>query len=190
MNQQLTTLRAQGQSALWDLEAVLKALPTAIALLADSQPGYPSGGEGGSSPGSHSDRTGNLACSPPDFARRDHDDLVRLMRRIRDDAKDAAMICARWKPPSAQWRDDLATEAGAAYVDTWCKSHLRVKSMEPRRSEGGNLCRWCQDVARDIGAGMPPEWLVDKRSRGVRITSADLDRARSEAKASRKKRRR
>jgi hypothetical protein len=165
-------------------------LPVAWQMLQECQPGYPTGGDGGGSgKGGVSDRTGNLATTErPDVARRDLEDLDHLLQRLAVVVCDAADIVRRWQPPSSQWRAALSTEAASGYVETWCRSHLRVQSMEPRRSEGGDLCRWCQDVARDVGADMPPEWIVEKRARGGRITAADIDRARSETKRRRKRR--
>jgi hypothetical protein len=179
-------------SAAAELLAILqRQLPVAWQLLGECQPGYPSGGDGGpSSLGDHSDRTGNLATtSHNDVARRDLDDLDRLLVRITEDVVATADIVRRWQPPTRKWREALATEAAASYRDTDCRSCLRVGVLTPRRHEGGSLCRRCQDYAREVGADMPPVWLVDKAATGRRITTADLDRAKAETKQRRKRRR-
>lgn len=176
------------------LVRLTQSIGGALDALDDSQPGFPSGGEGGpSSLGDHSDRTGDLAARTldgfPDQARADLDHLDMLCRRICDDIAKASDIARRWSPPTELWRDALATEAASHLTDAdaWCRSCLRVGSIQPRRSGGtGDLCRWCQDMTREIG-GMPPEWLVEKRRQGGRITTIDVGRARQERKASKGK---
>ena len=169
-----------------ELTRLCRDITRAIDTLDECQPGYPSGGtDGPGGLGSHSDRTGDLAARTldghPDQARRDRDDLDHLTRRIAGDVRDASDIARRWLPPSTKWRDALATEAATSTHadDAWCTSCLRVGSLTPRRSGGGTLCRWCQDVGREVG-GELPIWLVEKRRQGGRVTQADIDRARQE----------
>lgn len=167
---------------------IAKRLPVAWQMLQECQPGYPSGGDGGRSSGSVSDRTGNLATTDQvDVARRDLDDLDRLLQRLAVVVVDVADIVSRWQPPSRLWREALSTEASAGFTSNDCRSCLRVGVLTPRRHEGGDLCRRCQDYARDIGTEMPPEWLVDKAATGRRITTADLDRAKAETKRRRRR---
>jgi hypothetical protein len=160
----------------------------AIALLVDSQPGYPSGDGGPRGKGAVSDRTGSLAVAPPDAARSDLDWLCRLLDRACADLADAARIAHRWQPPSPRWREVLATEAAADLGnDGACTSHLRVQKVVPPRTAGSQLCRWCEDMKRDLG-GMPPTWLVDRHDQGRRLSTLDVAKARREVRTRGKRR--
>lgn len=154
-------------------------LSVAVALrqLADAQPGYPSGGDGTRSGGTVSDRTGNLACggAAADPARRARDAVADLAHRIAADMADLHRIVQAWRPPTEKWRHHLATETDHV-PDLGCVSCRRIGTYEPRRSEGGELCRWCQDIARHLGKRLPPLELVERHAQGKRITDADLRR--------------
>lgn len=154
-------------------------LSIAIALrqLADAQPGYPTGGDGTRTSGTISDRTGHLATggAAHDPARRARDNLADLAHRIADDMNDLHRIVQAWRPPTHKWRHHLATETDHV-PDLGCVSCRRTGTYEPRRSEGGDLCRWCQDIARLLGKRLPPIELVERHHQGKRITDADLRR--------------
>ena len=177
------------------LEQLTQEIAAAITTLDECQPGYPTGGnDGPTSQGGHSDRTGDLAARTldgyPDQARRDRDDLDHLTSRIANDIRDAHNIARRWTPPTALWRDALATEAATQphTDDNWCSSCIRVGSLTPRRDAGGSLCRWCQDMTREVG-GEPPTWLVEKRRQGGRINSMDTAKAKRDIRTAKKTKR-
>jgi len=174
--------RAQLAASASLLRLVAERLPTAWQLLQECQPGYPSGGDGANGKGSVSDRTGNLATTErPDLARRDLDDLDRLLQRLAVVVVDVSDIVRRWQPPSAQWRDALSTEAASSFRDDDCRSCLRVGVHSPRRAEGGDLCRWCADWKRALGrAGDLPVWFVELHAQGKRVTDAHVMRAKAE----------
>ena len=167
---------------------VIGALSVAWQLLHDAQPGYPSGGDDVRSSSGISDRTGRLATAEvADFARRDLDDLDRLLSRIADDVVFVADIVRRWQPPSAKWREALSTEAAKNFVAKECRSCLRVGHHSyDLRSPGSLLCRWCEDWKRELGRkGDLPLWFVQIHANGRRPNSKEVQRARAEMKAKR-----
>ena len=161
----------------------------------------PSVGDG---PGGNSisDRTGNAATSHPDRdpARRDSDTLDRLLasceRRARSGkptdhiAHAINILVQRWQPLNAKMAEGLRSQ-GNESGDGWCQSHWRVGSAERPRTEGSQLCRWCEDVKRELTVrcgfevGLPPRSIVDMRARGMRITERDIDRAVNELRSAR-----
>lgn len=161
-------------------------LAKAVDMLADSQPGYPSAGDGMSSGGGHSDPTATLALAP-DQARTDQDRLNMLVARIARDVKELDNVVRCWQPPGAKWREVLETDAASRLNDdgSWCETHRRANNLERTRRDGGRQCRWCEDVTRDLGFD-PPLWLVEKRIQGRKITNQDLARAKREHKTKRK----
>jgi hypothetical protein len=176
------------------LTATLPKLRGTFDVLHEHQPGYPTGGNGGSSKGDHSDRTGDTARrnidKGPDRAARDLDDLDRICARIARDVTELASIIRRNpRRPNPEWSKALRTEAAATLNDTtnWCAAHLAVGSMEPTRRPDGRLCRWCEDLARELKMPEPPAELVDKRARGQRITNRDIADVLKARKAKRKK---
>lgn len=184
----LSKHRAQLAASVALLGSIADRLPVAWQLLQDAQPGYPAGGGGGSGgKGTVSDRTGNLATTErPDVARRDLDDLDRLLQRLAVVVVDCADIVRRWQPPSAAWREALSTEAAASFRDTDCRSCLRAGVHSPRREEGGDLCRWCADWKRELGrAGDLPVWFVELHAQGRRITEVHVARAKQEMRSKR-----
>ncbi len=194
MTHPLAHHRARLADAANRLAVITAALPTAWRNLADAQPGYPTGSDGPGA-GGVTDRTGNLAAANLDdgydFARSDLDTLDTLLAQLWTAADDADRIVRRWLPPTDQWRKALATEAAARLTSEWnhCTAHTQVGSIEPARRADGRLCRWCEDLARELGVTDPPLHLVERRARGMKITTADLDAIKRERKRRRKTKR-
>lgn len=172
------------------LTELIQHIGLAIDTLDECQPGYPTGGnDGPSGRGGHSDRTGDLATrTHPDIARQARDALDHLTNRITNDIRDLDALTRRWTPPSSKWRDALATEAATTHEDTWCTSCIRVGSLTPTRTPGSRLCRWCEDMTREL-TNTPPEWLVEKRRQGGRINSIDIAKAKRDARTTKKAKR-
>lgn len=162
------------------LDSLIVKLRSSWANLEANQPGYPNSGEGRMTSAYHSDPAGDLATATldgnPDEARRARDHLDQLLVRIARDITDAHRIVCQWQPPNDAIRKHLTAEAAAHESDTWCTSCSRVGSLSPRRHNGGQLCRWCEDTARALNAQQPPVSLVEKHAQGRRITQADLER--------------
>ena len=178
------------------LVASLPKLCGTFNVLEQAQPGYPSGGDNGRSvKGDHSDRTGDMASRRLDDGvepcTRDLNELDAACARIAKDVTLVADIIRRWPArPNPDWAKALRDEAAASLntsTDRWCASHLAVGSMEPTRTGGSRLCRWCEDLARTLKVSEPPAELVEKLARGQRITTGDVDKARKALKAKRKK---
>lgn len=167
------------------LTALLPKLVDTFGNLADAQPGYPTGTDGGPA-GGRSDRTATLAIAPTDPAARDLDTAHHLAARIATDIVALADIVSRWRTPTSTWRDALATEAAHTHTDDACRSCLRVGVHTPRRPEGGDLCRWCSDTRRALDrTGDIPAWLLERHHQGRRITTRDIEHARAQMRPKR-----
>lgn len=192
MSKPITPGRAHVLAKAFELRVarMVKHSAPAVRSLHDNQPGFPQSGYEGSGSaaraGGHSDPTGDLAFAP-DPARDVLEEVSALFATIDHATIRLDHLLHNWAGPSPKWRDALATEAASKLDDhgNWCVTHQQVASLERTRRDGGRLCRWCEDVARDIG-GDPPSWLVDKRTRGAKITTQDIARAKRERKAKRK----
>lgn len=163
----------------------------AIRALHDAQPGIRSTGDGPSGRGGHSDPTGDMATTGhPDPARAVLDEVTALFATLDTASARLDHLLRNWAGPSQKWRKALAIEAAAELNDehNWCRSHGRAGVMEPAEYANGAQCRWCKDYSRDLGAD-PPVWMIEKHDRGKRITTADMTRAKREAKSKRKRKR-
>lgn len=163
----------------------------AIRALHDAQPGIRSTGDGPSGRGGHSDPTGDMATTGhPDPARAVLDEVTALFATLDTASARLDHLLRNWAGPSQKWRKALAIEATAELNDehNWCRSHGRAGVMEPAEYANGAQCRWCKDYSRDLGAD-PPVWMIEKHDRGKRITTADMTRAKREAKSKRKRKR-
>lgn len=163
----------------------------AISALHDAQPGIRSTGDGPSGRGGHSDPTGDMATTGhPDPARAVLEEVTALFATLDTASARLDHLLRNWAGPSQKWRKALATEAAAELNDehNWCRSHGRAGVMEPAEYANGAQCRWCKDYSRDLGAD-PPVWMIEKHDRGKRITTADMTRAKREAKSKRKRKR-
>ena len=160
---------------------IQQQLVACLKLLADLQPGYPSGTTGPGQRNAVSDPVGELATgrAATDPARKALDELGSDLHKAEQLMAHAMRIVNAWQPPTGRWRGNLADKAAnelANSNDPWCKSCLRVGVLTPPRTTGGNLCRWCQDMARATNLELPPKALVEKHAQGRRITDRDVRR--------------
>lgn len=119
----------------------------------------------------HHDPAGDAAVSGDQAA----GDLRRLRKLLEMHCRvihEATVIAQRY-PAQATQRADIPATPG----EDWCRSCWRDgKYHEPvtRRANGTpyyrGLCRWCGQLARDLGTTLPPLELVERRHRGERIT--------------------
>lgn len=179
--------RAHSQAQAWSplLKRIQRNIAAAVRSIHDNQPGYPSQSDSRGGKGGHSDPTSNLAFAD-DPAREAGEEVTALVGRITTDLQRLEKLASNWSGPSDRYREVLATDAAAKLDDegSWCQAHQRAGSLERTRRDNGRLCRWCEDVRRDIG-GDPPVWLVEKRAQGRKITEADVARAKRERKGKR-----
>jgi hypothetical protein len=134
--------------------------------------GHPTGTGSGS--GGTGDRTGTLAARHATHGD-PHGDLRRDLERTISRLADLVDRLA----PTNRAAAHLATQADDTCPTDCCESCFRDGGHRtPKRNDGGRLCRWCQDIARTIGADQPPLALVEKHHRGRRITERDINIAR------------
>lgn len=164
---------------------VVKHAGKAVAALHDNQPGFPSGGDGPRGSG-HSDPTAALALSD-DQARNVLEEVTHLFRELDRVTDRLAVVVPSWANANEKWQESLRTEAASKLNDdhNWCQAHQRAGLLEPARTKGSRLCRWCDDHARELKAD-PPVWMIEKRHNGRAITTIDMAKAKREAKAKRK----
>ena len=161
----------------------------ALACLHDNQPGFPSGGDGPRGSG-HSDPTAALALSD-DQARNVLEEVTHLFRELDRVTDRLAVVVPSWANANEKWQEALRTEAASKLNDdhNWCQAHQAAGLLEHARSPGARLCRRCEADKAEIGAD-PPVWIIEKRHNGRYITTIDMARAKREAKAARKRRKR
>ena len=132
---------------------------------------------------SHSDPAGNAAVSGDRAAAdlRDVRRLVELHCRIVDQLH---AVASRY-PAHPEPRTDIEATPG----EDWCRSCWRDgKYHEPigQRANGQpyyrGLCRWCGQLAKTIGAALPPLDLVERKHRGERITDGMVEAAKTDTK--------
>jgi len=125
-----------------------------------------------------SDPTGS-AASGFDVADRDRKELLARIDRACQLLEEAVQIAARY-PVHPTQLEDVTPSPG----EEWCRSCWKDdKYCEPITMKKGTntpyhrgLCKWCGDRAKELG-GDPPTWMVTKRHRGERVSSADMERA-------------
>lgn len=168
---------------------VVKHAGKAVAALHDNQPGFPSGGDGPRGSG-HSDPTAALALSD-DQARNVLEEVTHLFRELDRVTDRLAVVVPSWANANEKWQESLRTEAASKLNDdhNWCQAHQAAGLLEHARSPGARLCRRCEADKAEIGAD-PPVWIIEKRHNGRYITTIDMARAKREAKAARKRRKR
>ncbi len=142
-------------------------VPRAIANSSTWLDGYPSGG---GSTNSRGDRTSTVAERHLDLG--DHHgaqrrELERAILRVAD-------LVDRLAPTLAT-ADHLATKTSDTPPSGSCESCWRdAGHRSPTRDPGGRLCRWCADMARHLNADTPPLVLVQRHTRGQRVTDRDI----------------
>lgn len=171
---------------LW--RAVQPRVDRAIRNAADGRDGYPTGSTGGSS--GSSDRTGTLAlrhvhgggcrqcddegcehCPPP----KPHDPNGGLHRELERTIAKLANLVDALAPNNAATEHLRASTPESERRPDECESCWRDGGYRAKtRREGGRLCRWCEDVARDLNVDVPPLMLVELRHQGKRITDRDV----------------
>lgn len=76
--------------------------------------------------------------------------------------------------PSNRAEDHLRTHASDECPTGCCQSCWRTGTRTPAKTTGGRMCRWCYDTARALDMDEPPRMLVDRHTRGLRITDRDV----------------
>ncbi len=166
--------------AMTDLEATRRLLGAAVARLDDSEPGYPSGGDGGGS----GDSDGPLRSTVivRDDALRDRALLEQRLRKLDLDARLVLRLVQKWGIRSVGESDREPDEL-------WCRSCLRAGRCEPRRTSNGKThgdrCRWCDDTLRAVNVvrnerkqaplAELPIIAVRWHSEGRRVTARDIE---------------
>lgn len=165
----LEHLRRLLEVARLDLDYASLHLSTAHRRLSEAQPGFPSGGDGGS--GSDGGSIVERLALSPDQARTDLQSLEDQIRRLRATTSELVSTVGRWSKGLA---GDPVAERKAAVDDIWCPHLARFQIFEPRR-EGGRWSRWVDDFQRSTGQ-LPPKAICEMHARGIRITDAVLAR--------------
>lgn len=168
-------VHADCTQALNDLIDCLPLFTDAVERMRDYQPGYPPGGNGsrGSSGSSQPERLSGAAGKRygADTAVRDEARLWQATPQLRDAARTIYAVLTTYgtrRTPIATLPDDPDS--------MWCRSCLRVNHHSPRRSAGGDLCRWCLEHRPD-GWDMPPLAAAEAYSRGITVTATLMERA-------------
>ena len=170
------------------LEMIVGRIPMAVMRLDAEQPGWPSGLSGSGSPVAGPDR---WRTSDPAFVGLQAllDAHSKTVEAVLELDRTVARWALRQKPGQ---RDRNPHE-----LEGYCSSCLRVGSMNPRRSQGGDTCRWCQDTLRAVnhhrrtltlGADLVelPVGAVRHHAEGRRTTDHHIDVwARTETKGKR-----
>lgn len=134
--------------------------------------GYPDGGPGGGG-GFGGDPVGELAASHVD---RGQDRAAEVRRQVERHIV-ALVALVDELAPSSGGREVIASKASDATPHGCCESCWRVGERVETRRTGGRLCRWCEDLARELGREVPWESLVRMRHNGQRIHQHHIDRA-------------
>lgn len=208
MSRSQATLEAEATAIMGMLERFLKHLPAAYRRMHEAQPGYPTGGTGGSGERatqpertSIAGRDGNCVpiTSDPSLA-----SLAKMDRSLSTAYRqmlDASGLAEEW----------ATTRVGSKKIadpttDLWCKSCLRIQHCEPRRRSGETDCDWCYSTLRVLNEGrialnLPaldelPVTAVRTHAEGRRVYQTDLMKwagmgqvQRSHARKSRRKKR-
>lgn len=164
------------------LDRAIPRLPTVIRRLDQEQPGWPTGHTStGRQDGPDRWQTDDPAMKA----------LAALLKAVDAVSRETALLdhqTARWSTVFA------STNLPDTTSSLWCVSCLRVGATSPKRPEGGDVCRWCQDKLRavnnyrranDIGAPLAelPAAAVLRHARGERTRDIDIDTwARTEGK--------
>jgi hypothetical protein len=156
------------------LDRAIPRLPTVIRRLDQEQPGWPTGHTStGRQDGPDRFQTDDTAMKA----------LAALLRAVDAVSRETALLDHQ----TARWSTSYATSHLPDTTSSlWCVSCLRVGSMNPRRSQGGDLCRWCMDTLRAVNhhrrtthAGAPlaelPTAAVLRHARGERTRDIDID---------------
>jgi len=164
------------------MDRITRTTPAAIKALHDSQPGFPSGGDGGRSGGGHSDPTARIALEG-DPVKDTLEEVTRLFCDLDRITDRLATLMPNWANDNQRWEEARRTEAAAKLNDdhNWCQAHMRAGIMEPARTKGSRLCRRCELDRTDLD-GDPPVWLIEKRHRGQRISTIDMANAKREVR--------
>ncbi len=152
-----------------DLMVAVAHYENAMRQIDQGMPGFPSGLDGGG--GSDGLNAVERLATTPDEARNLQRQAFTLIGHGYDNLRDLAILLARLgvtpsKPEPV--KGDIP--------DGWCQNHYRLlHTFEPTRREGGELCRWCEDVQREHKA-LPSRALLDLRARKGRVSDADITR--------------
>lgn len=168
------------------LDRVLPRLPTVVRRLDNEQPGWPTGHTASGSPTDGPDR-----WQTSDPALHALQTLLKGVERLSKQTAELDHLTANWsnRNPSTTIPDTSST--------MWCVSCLRAGSMNPRRSTGGDLCRWCLDTLRAVNHHRRtlslgplvelPLAAVQRHARGERTRDVDIDLwARTETKGTKR----
>jgi hypothetical protein len=158
-------------------ERIRPRITRAITNSATFLDGYPTGGNASGDGTSRTEALGlahaygnekeNGAMTGPNDA---HGATRRQLERCIDQLADLVDQLA----PSNKAADHLRTSASDACPDGCCQPCWRTGTRTPTKNPGGRMCRWCNDTARALDMDEPPHVLVDKHTRGVRITDRDV----------------
>ena len=156
---------------------IAKLHPAAIRRLQDASPGFPSGHDG----------TGSGSTQPERYEATLGDDAVRDLAKLRKAQRMAQQAGADLWGVVTKWgvaRDARSLEQADPVDELWCRSCLTIGRCEPRRKEGGVLCRWCDDTLRVLNRGRAavgkrqltelPRRALHQHAEGKRVTQRDL----------------
>jgi hypothetical protein len=156
---------------------VAKYADAALRRLSEAQPGYPSGHDG----------TGSGSTQPERYEATLGDDAVRDLRKLREAQKQALHAGRDLWGVVTKWgvaRDARSLAVADPEDEMWCRSCLTIGKCEPRRKEGGVLCRWCDDTLRVLNRGRAavgkraltelPRRALHVHAEGKRVTQRDL----------------
>lgn len=156
---------------------IAKLADSALRRLNDAQPGFPSGHDGTGAGNTQPER---YETTLGDDAVRDLAKLRRALRQAEHAGRDLWGVVTKWGPS----RDARSLEVADPEDELWCRSCLTIGRCEPRRKEGGVLCRWCDDTLRVLNRGRAtlgkralteiPRRALHVHAEGKRVTQRDL----------------
>jgi hypothetical protein len=148
-------------------ERIRPRITRAITNSATFLDGYPTGGT--ASGDNEGGRTAILAT-----AHIEHGDSHGQLRRDLERCIDRLADLVDQLAPSNRAADHLRTAASDECPTGCCQSCWRTGTRTPAKTTGGRMCRWCYDTARALDMDEPPRMLVDRHTRGLRITDRDV----------------
>ena len=98
------------------MDRITRTTPAAIKALHDSQPGFPSGGDGGRSGGGHSDPTAHIALEG-DPVKDTLEEVTRLFCDLDRITDRLATLMPNWANDNQRWEEARRTEAAERYAN-------------------------------------------------------------------------